>query len=568
MNSYPDHWLESPPPPSRFRRPWSPDPYDPLPTSSDLRTRDQNPYQSVGQWAVERRREPSEVSVEALDLADYARTLDRNNHFNPHSPQQPPFRPYDPYPPSPRSNRPLARTDSLRPPSLTSASASSSQSYRSPMRRPFSLPPPSSYPGYSQGSHTSQPSRPRHDPHIVSPDSEIDIAQFPSFARGWYNRDHANPLSPPGSSHGHGGDDGIKRNPFDPSYTLDRDPFLDPYHPSPPSSYPYGSSHGHNSRSSRDQNLVPWSADPDGRPVDPEVKEERMRMLEREFGKNAKNADEPERTVGSVDPQGKLITEGPKKRLAVRCIQVFLALTAAISSIYSGLVIKPSPPAPPSGKLPAYVLYILSFLTFFGCTFFFLIYPCCCGARKPRDPPLTGGPAGMMVLPVGGFPGQKPKKGKKGKGPPDGNVQVNLIVDPTMFGRDPEHGHDDEEDDEDDGSSAVPGSYSGASNAARRRPPRRRGIFAGLAMEEQWKKARKMLKWGVTVDVVLILVWGLEFVLILLGKRCPVGGSLGWCDAYNIGTAAACLLCLLFGLSIFFDVKDLHASRASPRTRT
>lgn len=63
-----------------------------------------------------------------------------------------------------------------------------------------------------------------------------------------------------------------------------------------------------------------------------------MRMLEREFGKNAKNADEPEHTVGSVDPKGKLITEGPKKRLAVRCIQVFLALTAAISSIYSGLV--------------------------------------------------------------------------------------------------------------------------------------------------------------------------------------------------------------------------------------
>ena len=56
----------------------------------------------------------------------------------------------------------------------------------------------------------------------------------------------------------------------------------------------------------------------------------------------------------------------------------------------------------------------------------------------------------MMVLPVGGFPGQKPKKnGKKGKGPPDSSVQVNLIVDPTMFGRDPEGAHD-EEDEEDE----------------------------------------------------------------------------------------------------------------------
>ena len=191
-------------------------------------------------------------------------------------------------------------------------------------------------------------------------------------------------------------------------------------------------------------------------------------------------------------------------------------------------IIKPKPPAPPAGKLPAYVLYVLSFVTFFGCTFFFLIYPCCCGARKPKETPFTGGPAGMMVLPVGGMPGKKPKKGKKGKGPPDGSVQVNLIVDPTMFGRDPERAHD-EEDEEDDDSSAVPGSFSGASSAARRRAqPRRRGIFAGLAMEEQWKKARKTLKWGVTVDALLMLVWGMEFVLILLGKRCPVGKFLGW----------------------------------------
>ena len=129
-----------------------------------------------------------------------------------------------------------------------------------------------------------------------------------------------------------------------------------------------------------------------------------------------------------------------------------------------------------------------------------------------------------MVLPVQGLPGGKPKKGRKGKGPPDGSVQVNLIVDPSMFGHDPN-----EEDDEDDGLSAIPGSYSGASNAGqRRRAPKRRGIFAGLAMEEQWKRARRVLKWGVTVDAFGMLLWGMAFVLILLGKRCPVGGYLGW----------------------------------------
>ncbi|TFK92299.1 hypothetical protein K466DRAFT_582020 [Polyporus arcularius HHB13444] len=575
MTTYPDHWLESPPPPSRFRRPWSPDPYDPLPASSHLHTLDQNPYQSVGQWALERRRDPSDVSVEALDLADYANTINRNNHY---LSQHPPFQPYDAYPPSPQSHRPLARMESPSPPSLTSASASSSHSYaaspRSPLRRPFSLPPPSSFPAQSRGSHPSSHPRARQDPQIADPGAEIDISQFPSFTRGWYARDTpaANPFSPPSSAHAHGGEEPKTRSPWDPGYTFDHDPSSEPYDPytqSPPPSYPYGSSYGAHSRSSRDHGLVPWSADPDERPVDPEIKEERVRMLEREFAKDAGKDAEPERVVGSVDGRGKLITEGPKKRLAVRWIQFLLALTAVISSIYSGLIIKPSSLPPPAKKLPAYVLYILSFITLIGCTFLFLIYPCCCGSRTPKDTPHTGGPGGMMVLPVQGFPGGKPnKKGKKGKGPPDGSVQVNLIVDPTMFGRDPERGRDDDEFDEDDDSSAIPGSYSGASGAGqRRRPPRRRGIFAGLAMEEQWKKARKVLKWGTTVDAFAMLLWGAEFVLILLGKRCPVGGYLGWCDAYNLGTAAAFLLCLTFGWSIFFDVKDLHASRASPRTR-
>ena len=40
------------------------------------------------------------------------------------------------------------------------------------------------------------------------------------------------------------------------------------------------------------------------------------------------------------------------------------------------------------------------------------------------------------------------------------------------------------------------------------------------------------------------------------------------CNAYNISSAAACLLCVTFGVSIFFDVQDLHSSKQSPRTRT
>ncbi|KAI8989699.1 hypothetical protein BD414DRAFT_314137 [Trametes punicea] len=580
---YSDYQLESPPPVSRFRRPWSPDPYDPLPSSANARHLSHDAYNpAVALYAgPEQRREPSDVSVEALDLADYARTLNRNHHS---LSQQPAFQPYDAYPPSPQSSRPLARTDSLSPPSLVSASASSSQSLsfspHSPLRRPFSLPAPS-VPAHSLHSHPSTAQRllALQEPQIVRPESEIDIAQFPSFTRGWYAQDRMGSLHgllPFASPKARGsGDDLQKRSPFDPAYTFEHDPVRDPYS-SPPPTYPYGSSYGSQSRYSRDHGLVPWGSDPpDGeRPVDPETKEERLRMLEREFGGKggaAKNGGNGERLIGSVDDRGRLITEGPKKRLAVRWLQALLALTASISSIYAALIIKPPSPAPPANKLPAYLLYVLSVVTFLGCTFLFLIYPCCCGARKPKGAAYTEGPGGMMVLPVPGFPGGQKKKGKKGKGPPSEGVQVNLIVDPTMFGRDSERGRDEDEDGngEDDASEALPGSYTGSSSAgARRRSPRRRGIFAGLAMEEQWRKARKSLKWGTTVDVFAMLLWGMEFVVILLGKRCPVGGFDGWCDAYNLATAAACLLCLTFAWSMFFDVKDLHASRTSPRTRT
>ena len=75
-------------------------------------------------------------------------------------------------------------------------------------------------------------------------------------------------------------------------------------------------------------------------PLDPEIKEERIRMLEREYGGKGKGKglDVDEKVVGSVDSKGRIITDGPKKRMAVRWIQVLFALIAGASSIYAGLV--------------------------------------------------------------------------------------------------------------------------------------------------------------------------------------------------------------------------------------
>jgi len=295
-------------------------------------------------------------------------------------------------------------------------------------------------------------------------------------------------------------------------------------------------------------------------------------MLEREFGSKAKegafeDADEKP-VIGSVDDHGKLITQGPKKRIAMRAVQILLTLAAAIPSIYAALIIKPRLPPPPQSKLPAFALYILSILTFLALFYLFCIRPCCCGGKRTKPGESMAG--GMMVLPVQSLPGGKDrkKKGKKGKGgggTGQGDVQVNLIVDPGVFGGRREDA-DSEGGNEDEYGTSIPGGFESKRRTGRRRP--RRSVFAGLAMEEQWRSARGWLKKIMAFDVVGVVIWGAEFIFILIGKRCPSGQFDGWCNAYNVSSAAACLLCFSFGLSTFFDIKDLHASKTSPRTRT
>ncbi|KAI0345334.1 hypothetical protein BDW22DRAFT_1020963 [Trametopsis cervina] len=573
---YPVHRLETPPPASRFRRPWSPEPFNPNPpqASGDL-----GDYHINSGGYARAQRDPSDVSVEALDLADYARTLARDQ---PRTREAVVFQPYDSYPPSPQARHPFSGFDSYAPtPALSPASSSHSHSHsgastRSPgrssrgQRRPFSLPTPqlAHYPSFqsrataSNTSHRYDPDDPLLTPPAADPDAEIDIAQFPRFTRHWYN---AGPKD--------GALDQARLDPdvFDPSYGT--------HNPNKFASIPpgYGPPHlgSHTSHSSRDNLAVPWgNASAEGPPLDAEVKEERIRMLEREFGgKNTKPEEEEERLIGSVDSKGHLITGGPKKRAATRWFQVLFALLAGGSSIYAAVIIKNPTPPPPASKPQAYVLYVLSVVTFLLTCYMFLIYPWCCTQRKRKglDTPFTEGPGGMMVLPVpGGQNNGKKKKGKKGKGQGGEGVQVNLIVDPGMFGGNMREEEEEEEEFSDE-EHTVPGTYSSSGRSrGRRRGPKhkRRSVFAGLALEAQWKQARKMLKRGMLVDGVMLVAWGAEFVYILIGKRCPAGAFNGWCDAYNVATAASCFLCFLFALSIFFDVKDLHSSNTSPRTRT
>ncbi|KAJ4487806.1 hypothetical protein J3R30DRAFT_3654232 [Lentinula aciculospora] len=598
--------LDSPPPQSQFRRPWSPEPFDPYPSANSNRNLTQDPYlsqentnethQEYSRYPIQpsqlrqQYREPSDASVEALDLAEYARTL----------------RPHGNWQPEPENNV----LDSLHPPSLMSRggtlSSSSHSSVPSPARRPFSLPPSTSRQSpYPRNNLPSSSHRTHNYPYLTTdePDivtspvqSEVDISQFPPWSRRWYNPDSSGmPLSPPDIySPLPASTFGTKRKTgdfFDPDHTLKRGSYSKPFDAEPL----YSSSYGR--ESSRD--LLPWSSDPPeyGPTIDDSLKAERVRMLEREFGANA-NAktsrnhdfldDNGKPLIGTVDDKGNLVTQGPKKRIVTRVVQIFCASAAAIPSIYAAMLIKPNPVAPPSGTIAAYVLYIFSVITLLALLFLFMIYPCCIRHKKSSSAsPGNPLPNGMMVLPVQSLPGGRDhkkargRKSKKGANAGGGDVQVNLIVDPDMFGghRDEEEDEEDEEGEADAGGtwdwegSSIPGGWSNPSNgdAARkkkRRRAKRRSVFVGLAMEEEWKKARSLSKKIMAFDILGVILWGTVFVVILMGKRCPIGGYNGWCNAYNVSSAAACLLCFLFGLSVFFDIKDLHTSKVSPRTRT
>ena len=364
--------LDTPPPQSQFRRPWSPEPYDPYPSSSTTFNRPQNVHYGEQDQPQERnfhgpsshgqrRREASEVSVEALDLADYARTLRVRQAEDPYPPFPSQITQSNSHPPSSfpallplvQSRSSLAQPPSLvsRGPTLSSNSTHyTSSSGRQPGRRPFSMPVtplPSSHASSS-----------RHmGPYIVEAEShptsseEIDMSRFPRWSRSWYNpnsmstypiQDPAGDIYSPLPVSHLNGTRSNKKSPFDPGYVHDPYNSNNLYDLPPPLS-----SVGHDSV--RDM-VVPWSNDPPeyGPPLDPMLKEERMRMLEREFGSKGKGKsksdglalvdDEGKPLVGTVGPKGYLVTTGPKRRVFVRTLQIILAAGASIPAIYAAVV--------------------------------------------------------------------------------------------------------------------------------------------------------------------------------------------------------------------------------------
>ncbi|OCB84280.1 hypothetical protein A7U60_g8959 [Sanghuangporus baumii] len=537
MYHYPSQRLDSPPPQSQFRRPWSPLETNPhSPRSVPQGFRPQSP--------------DAESSVEVFDLADYSRVLPHQDNFS-YGDYASQSRPYYPeYPATPPRSFSLASRASMStsPPSLASEPSSASHSHTArlytppPSHRPFSLPPPRvSSPSPHSNSGRSHNYPWLTDSQDITDSQNVDVSTFPEWSRNWYA---TNKLAK------------AALDRYAPIPTFDPALVSSSYDPS----NGYGPARPYASTDESHRDLLPWSLDDDStsKRITPEMKEERMRMLEREFGRNGmKQGVWDTKILGSVDAKGNIITPGPKKRFIVRLMEGLFAFGAALASLYSALILKPEGSPPPRGTVPAYLLYILSVVTFVLLVYVFVVIPYCCPGKRSQKATKEG-PAGMMVLPVQQLPGasKKKEKGKKNrKEDAEGRIFVNLIVDPTMFSG--LNGRDREESDGED-TETIPRSGG----------RRRRGIFEGLAMEEQWKAARKRLKHMLHFDVALFILWGAEFVVILLGKRCPVGEFEGWCDGYNVATALAAFLAISFCFSVFFDVKDLHLSKASPRTRT
>ena len=337
---------------SSLRRPWSPIRYDADITDNggtyEYFVQDQI---SVSMQRGKRQaRNTSENSVEALDLADYAKTLcgpttERNDpyllfthtsHHHPfavptpvHATQLRPFREYHEYPPSPANNRPFSaqsrHTFNQTPPSLISGETShdTHESYGShypySTRRPHYLPPfisPVSaehHPTRGPEAFATSLKSPRqsaiHIAPLVSEErDEADISRFPAFSRGWYDEPHKA---------------GLRKHSSLPPYSSEFQ-------------YDHTGSYTNQAR-----NILPWGsqlADSSGPQLDCAVKEERIRMLEHEFGKKGRPEDTGEPTVGSVDKKGALITIGLKKRVIARWAQGILALATAVSSLYGALV--------------------------------------------------------------------------------------------------------------------------------------------------------------------------------------------------------------------------------------
>lgn len=343
------------------------------------------------------------------------------------------------------------------------------------------------------------------------------------------------------------------------------------------------------------------------------VKEERMRMLEKEFGKpkirhgggGGDDDDDDDRTMrggeaggsddddddeadlplGSVTSRGKLVTERPRWMLGARWLMGLAALAAFACGIGGALLIKPGKNDVPAtrGSAASYVVYAASAITLVALVYLHVFRPCCCDPMRRLVKPGAGGSGGPggalggLVIPVLSAAGQTGKKqkmprGKKGRmmmqqqAPPT----VNLIVDPTLLGggKKSRHGGDDSSDDDDDA-----GGYHGERlpGDARRKKRRKNGlgVVGNMQMQQRWRVARSTTKLLLIWDCVLSLVWLAAAIVAIAFQpkagACKPGTGNGWCDFYNAAIACGVIFALTAWFTVYLGYRNLKVSSKPPR---
>lgn len=300
--------------------------------------------------------------------------------------------------------------------------------------------------------------------------------------------------------------------------------------------------------------------------VNDHVKEERIRMLEKEFGQQNLNHDEAdahkelvrkEISVGGFDADGRPVLPCRKLAFVTRCLQCLLSLIAAGCGIGGFALVHPALKAAPFGTLPAFAMYTVSAISAVACLWTFVLKPCCAGSRQRDALNEMEGGVGNMMVPMaagGGFKGKR-KKHKKGK--QQQATFVNIILDPAMFLHDTTESLSDSCDD--------------AENKRRSKKKRkskhqsRTNKLAKLRSRAQWRIVRRALKWECACDVALCTLWTAAAVFAIgFGKTCPAGTAEGWCDLYNGAVACTVLAFISCLVAIYCDAVRLKASRRAP----
>ncbi|KAG9098361.1 hypothetical protein FRC07_010655, partial [Ceratobasidium sp. 392] len=424
--------------------PWQPAPYNPQRQSTLPAAPGYAPY------AGQHQQQPTDTSVEALDLAEYSSRLNAQSqpqlraqpqmyhsqpgYYHPASyPQSAyPVMQSHPVPAQYDYNQAQAQRVQARSPprDFIDSGPFSYTGVRETSPSPVRIPPPQSRP-VPAPRHESPRSSRGHLPWATENDNEHDLGE-------------PDPVFPPSPSSPRRADS-TNTFPFNVQQAAATE----------------SNAHTATSETLHESQANAPSSDPE------------MGKDERDWGVH--EGDRP----GDVGPDGKLISNGPRLRIAVRVLEALTAAGAISACIYAFAVPKPNPRAPPASKPAVYVIVVLGFFTLLAMGYIYILRGCFGIGQKDRDD--LGSHA--MVLPISHHRAGRGRKGRKHrKG--DDSVQVNLIVDPSMFSPNKR---------ESNLTPGVPWTEQQAANSG--------GVFTSFERERARLSARKGLWWALGLDV-------------------------------------------------------------------